>query len=494
MRVSERARGSIRRHVPIPTADEVRRAALDAPTVRDNMLPAMTGPQVADDTIVIRVLNLALRVGEVQLATGAGAAVAHDTMIAIAGAYGLPTCDVDIAFSTITMCCHRGVEVGPVTTMRNVRYRTQDYTRLATVDALIKDIVDTDTPIHSTEALQRLSVAVSANHPYPRYAAGISRSLFAAAVSVLIGGGAGVALVSLVLTGVVWSMARWLGRRSVPMFFQQVLAAAVVTTAALGLTYSGVLLDSPAFVVATGIIVLLSGLSLVGLVQDAITGFPLTAAGRAVEVVLGTGGLLVGVVVSIKLAATLGGATALAYALALPGSTTPQADALHLVAAGAAGLFFALSAYAPLTSLPVAAASGATAWTIYALGINAGLGEVVASAAAATVLGLIAIMLPPRLGLPPLVLVVAGIMPLLPGLMLYTGFAQLAVVGLDGSMQTAGSVSEIQTGTLTSLLAFVVSLALAAGVSFGEQIGWPVAKLWRGSPTASMRTRRPRIF
>ncbi|MFC5064944.1 threonine/serine ThrE exporter family protein [Actinomycetospora atypica] len=492
--MSERARGSIRRHVPIPTADEVRRAALDAPTVRDNMLPAMTGPQVADETIVIRVLNLALRVGEVQLATGAGAAVAHDTMLAIAAAYGLPTCDVDIAFSTITMCCHRGVEAGPVTTMRNVRYRTQDYTRLATVDALIKDIVDTDSPIHSTEALRRLSVAVEANHPYPRYVAGVSRSVFASAVSVLIGGGPGVALVSFVLTGVVWSMARWLGRRSVPMFFQQVLAAAVVTTVALGLTFTGVLLDSPAVVVATGIIVLLSGLSLVGLVQDAITGFPLTAAGRAVEVVLGTGGLLVGVVVSIKLAATLGGATALAYALALPGATTPQADALHLVAAAAAGMFFALSAYAPLTSLPVAAAGGAAAWTIYALGINGGLGEVVASAAAATVLGLIAIMIPPRLGLPPLVLVVAGIMPLLPGLMLYTGFAQLAVVGLDGSMQSSGSVTEIQTGTLTSLLAFVVSLALAAGVSFGEQIGWPVARLWRGSPTASMRTRRPRIF
>src|SRR6195952_2649004 len=142
--VAQRAAGSLRRQFPV-NADL--RRAIDAPTMRDTLLPAVTGPQVADDSTVLRVLDLALRLGEVQLATGAGAAVAHDTMLAIAAAYGLPVCDVDIAFSTITMCCHRGTEVGPVTTMRNVRYRTQDYTRLSMVDDLIVAIVDREDPL-----------------------------------------------------------------------------------------------------------------------------------------------------------------------------------------------------------------------------------------------------------------------------------------------------------------------------------------------------------
>lgn len=490
MGVAQRARGSIRRHVPIPSAEDLRRAAIDAPTVRENLLPAIPGPQVADETLVLRVLDLALRIGEVQLATGAGAAVAHDTMLAVAGAYGLPTCDVDIAFSTITMCCHRGVEAGPVTTMRNVRYRTQDYTRLATVDALIKDIVDADVPITSADAFERLASAVEAAHPYPRYVAGLARSTFASAVAVLIGGGAGVALVAFVLTGVVWGMARWLGRRHVPVFFQQVFGAGVVTTTAITLASSGVLLSSSAFVVATGIIVLLTGLSLVGLVQDAITGFPLTAAGRAVEVVLATAGLLVGVVVSIKLAGAIGGASALSSALDIPRGLTPQANVTSLVAAAAAGLFFALSAYAPLTSLPFAALGGAAAWGIYAIGYGNGMGQVVASAVAAGVLGLIAMVLPARLGTPPLVLVVAGIMPLLPGLTLYTGFSQLAT---DGGGQN-GTVSPIGTGSVTILLALTVSLGLAAGVSFGEQVGWPLAKAQRRRLPAAARSRRPRIF
>jgi uncharacterized membrane protein YjjP (DUF1212 family) len=488
--VAQRARGSIRRHVPLPAVEDLRRSALDAPTVRDNLLPSMPGPQVADDTLVLRVLDLALRIGEVQLATGAGAGVAHDTMLAVASAYGLPTCDVDIAFSTITMCCHRGLEAGPVTTMRNVRYRTQDYTRLATVDALIKDIVDQDVPITSAQAFERLAEAVDASHPYPRYVAGLARSAFASAVAVLIGGGLGVALVTFVLTAVIWGMARWLGRRDVPTFFQQVFGAMVVTLTALALAYSGALLDSPAFVVAAGIIVLLTGLSLVGLVQDAITGFPLTAAGRAVEVVLATAGLLVGVVVSIKVAAAVGGASALSFALVVPQDLTPQPDAKSLIAAGFAGLFFALSAYAPWLSLPLAGLGAAAGWGIFAFGFDHGLGQVVASALAAGVLGLIAMVLPQRLGTPPLVLVVAGIAPLLPGLSLYTGFSQLAT---DGTGAT-GTGSTIATGSVTILLALTVSLGLAAGVSFGEQVGWPLAKAQRRNLPAASRARRPRIF
>lgn len=118
------------------------------------------------------------------------------------------------------------------------------------------------------------------------------------------------------------------------------------------------------------------------------------------------------------------------------------------------------------------------------------MGQVVASASAAGVLGLIAMVLPTRLGAPPLVLVVAGIMPLLPGLTLYTGFSQLATDG--GGVN--GTVSPIGTGSVTILLALTISLGLAAGVSFGEQIGWPLAKLQRRNRTPGVRARRPRIF
>ncbi|GAA4872072.1 threonine/serine exporter family protein [Actinomycetospora straminea] len=486
MGVAQRARGSLRRQFPV--TPDLRRS-VDAPTVRDNLLPAVTGPQVAEDALVLRVLDLALRIGEVQLATGAGAAVAHDTMIEIARAYGLPTCDVDIAFSTITMCCHRGNEAGPVTTMRNVRYRTQDYTRLTEVDDIITAIVDREEPTPVEEATTRLGNAVRANHPYPRFVAGIARSLFAGAVAFLLGGGWVVAALATVATGVIWAVARWLGRRGVPMFFQQMVGAAIVTLSATSLAWTGTLDDSPVFVIAAGIVVLLSGLSLVGLVQDAISGFPLTAAGRVVEVVIASAGLLVGVVVSIKLVGTILGTDAGAYAAVVPPGPLPSLHPLSLFAAAAAGMLFALSAYAPWRSLPLAALAGATAWAAYAILGLVGAGEVVAAALAAAALGLVAMLLPRALGTPPLVLVIAGITPLLPGLTMYRGFSQLAY----------GSVAQ---GAVTILLALTFGLALAAGVSVGEQIGWPLQRLVRRllpGVTAEDRARdarrgRPRVF
>lgn len=457
--------------------------------MRDTLLPAVPGPQVADDTLVLRVLDLALRIGEVQLATGAGAAVAHDTMLAIARTYGLPTCDVDIAFSTITMCCHRGNEAGPVTTMRNVRYRTQDYTRLADVDAIISEIVDHEEPLSVEEAFTRLGAAVDGPHPYPRFVAGMARSLFAGAVAFLIGGGLLVAVLAALATGVIWTAARWLRKQGVPMFFQQMVGATVVTLSATTLAWTGTLEDSPAFVIAAGIVVLLSGLSLVGLVQDAISGFPLTAAGRAVEVVLASSGLLVGVVVSIKLVATVLGTDAGAYAAVVPQSPAPSLHPISLLAAAAAGMLFALSAYAPWRSLPLAALAGAVAWAGYGLLGILGAGEVVAAALAAAALGLVAMVLPRSLGTPPLVLVVAGITPLLPGLTMYRGFSQLAYGG-------------VAVGAVTILLALTFGLALAAGVSVGEQIGWPLQRLLRRvlpGENAEDRERdarrgRPRVF
>ncbi len=62
----------------------------------------------------------------------------------------------------------------------------------------------------------------------------------------------------------------------------------------------------PSQIIAAGVVVLLSGLSLVGSVQDAITGAPITAAARFFEVVMMTGGIIAGVALSLRVASALG--------------------------------------------------------------------------------------------------------------------------------------------------------------------------------------------
>jgi uncharacterized membrane protein YjjP (DUF1212 family) len=52
----------------------------------------------------------------------------------------LPAVDVDITFTSITMCCHRGNAAAPVTSMRLIRYRTLDLSRLAQVYRIVEPV------------------------------------------------------------------------------------------------------------------------------------------------------------------------------------------------------------------------------------------------------------------------------------------------------------------------------------------------------------------
>jgi uncharacterized membrane protein YjjB (DUF3815 family) len=63
---------------------------------------------------------------------------------------------------------------------------------------------------------------------------------------------------------------------------------------------------------------------------------------------------------------------------------------------------------------------------------------------------------------PPLVLALAGISPLLPGLTVYRGFYELSVEGLTD-------------GLVTIRLALAIGLALAAGVTLGQFFTRPQA-------------------
>jgi uncharacterized membrane protein YjjB (DUF3815 family) len=96
-----------------------------------------------------------------------------------------------------------------------------------------------------------------------------------------------------------------------------------------------------------------------------------------------------------------------------------------------------------------------------------GLGPEAASGGAAIVVGVAAGLLRRRgrvpLGsVPPLVVALAGIVPLLPGLTAYRGFYQLAVEG-------------VADGLVTVTLALASRLALAAGVALGQYLVRPNA-------------------
>nr|CEL23339.1 possible amino acid export carrier protein [Kibdelosporangium sp. MJ126-NF4] len=416
----------------------------------------MVAQFVPDESVVNQVLDLALRVGEVQLSSGAGASDVTATVIAVANACGFEQCAVDVTFTSITACCHRGPDHAAVSSMRVVRSRGLDYTRLAAVERLVRDI--TRHRISLVDAAKRLDRITTARHPYPRWVATAAWAGMAASITVLLGAGPLVALVAAGITAVIDRIGRMLNRRNLPFFFQQVIGGALATGGSLAVVSTGWLGESPTLVVAAAITVLLSGLSVVGAVQDAITGYNVTAAGRAMEVVLMTAGLIGGVVLALNMASELG-LPRVPMAEALP-PTALRLPVQALAGAAAAGCF-ALASYATMRSLLVASAAGALGALGYGGLVLTGAGPIVSSAVAATVIGFGGGVLSRRLRITPLVVAVSGMTPLFPGLTTYRSLYELAV-------------DHTATGVVTLMTALGIALALGAGVVLGEYLAQPV--------------------
>lgn len=413
------------------------------------------GPRLPDESAVHFALDLALRIGEVQMATGAGAADVTATILAVTDGMGLPQCEVNVVGTSITVTCHRGSEAIPVTAVRVVRSRSMDYTRLTATEELVTKIIRGR--ISTEDAATELNRISKAPHPYPRWVATVALGAMAASATVLMGGGPLTAGLAFLVSALIDRVGRVLNRRALPMFFQQVvggLLAALITMAAVS---SDLPFQSPSLVAAAAITVLLSGLGSVSAVQDAITGYSVTAAGRTMEVALMSAGLITGVVIALRLAVNLGFERT-------PLPTVPGPTALGLpveILAGAAvAAFFALAAYARVRALLVAAVAGAVGTAVYSTLRLADTDQVAATAVAATVLGLAGGVISRRLKVTPLVAAVSGITPLLPGLATFRGLYEAGVEPV---------------GQFTTLMeALAIGLALAAGVVLGEWLAQPV--------------------
>lgn len=420
-------------------------------------IPIWTAPDGVETKTAHAVIDLAMRAGVAMLATGAAAADVTATVLMLTQAYGLRSVHVDVTYTSVTVSYHRGPDADPVTVMRVVRYRMQDYTRLERLRSLIVDL--TQDPVDVGEARVRFDAVIRAPHPYRRWLVTGAGATLAAAVAVLLGAGPVIALITFLTAGVVSRVLGALARLGVASFFAQVLGSAIPTAVATLVVVgqaSGIeLLDglSPSLIVASGIVLLLAGLSVVGAAEDALAGYYVTAGARTFEVVALSLGIAVGVTIVLSIGQRLG------YPIAIVGSTRLSDNvAVQVICAAVISVGFAVVTYSSGRVVAVAGVAGALGWAILAVVERAGTGPTTASAAAALVMGFTAKLVAPRLRISALAVTTAAIVPLLPGRMAYEGISLIV-------SQPAGLGMSAGLPTLAG--AFGLGLGLAAGVSLG---------------------------
>ena len=400
-------------------------------------------------------LDLALRVGELLLSSGAGAADVTAQMQNVCIACGLRGVTTGVTFTELQLTYQESADRPALIQVRDVRQREIDYEDLTRVDLLVRDLIGGS--IDRDEARSRLAQIVSSGHDRRRSIITLGWGAMGFGVGLLLNGTPVVIAAAVVGAIGIDVLQRWLTRMRLPFFYQQVtggLFATLLATAVVGTDLS----SRPSQIVAAGIILLLAGVSFMGAVQDALTGFPLTAAARCLEATLATAGAIAGVSGGLTIATAFG-----VEVVNLTPGAAPYGSAGEMALGGAitAGAF-AFASYAPVRALLPSAVIGAVSTTAFMLCYRAGLGVSWPSAVAAVIVGLISFTIASRVRVPTLVFVVAGVVPLLPGLSIYRGLAHLS--------------AEAPGGLLELVNAGVILLALAAGVIFGEYVAQPVRR------------------
>lgn len=422
-------------------------------------------------------MELAARIGEILLSSGTSNSDSKTQIHAVTSAYGLHYAHVDITMNTITIHTSIGMtRRTPINVFRVVRNMTTDFSKLSEVDRLIRSIQAGATPPEYAEKI--LDDIATAPASYGLITSILGWGLFGGAISVMLGGGWLVAITATVTAMLLMSVNAFLARHRLPMFFQNVFGG-VIGTVPAAIIYaiaSNLGMEIlPSQIIASGIVVMLAGLTLVQSLQDGITGAPVTASARFFETLLYTGAIIAGVAIGIQCSGLLGITLPPLEAIALPNFTSTT---VRVLSGGLAAAGFAIACYAEWSSVVVSSIT-ATAGSMfyYFIFLPAGLGEVFAASLSAVIIGLAGGLLARRFLIPPLITAVVGITPMLPGLAVYRGMY-------------ASLNEQMLVGFTNIALALATAGGLAAGVVLGEWVARRIRRPARFAPYPAFRAAR----
>ncbi|GAA1872741.1 hypothetical protein GCM10009715_19440 [Paeniglutamicibacter psychrophenolicus] len=432
------------------------------PTQAFNIVERLKGtpyanPKVnaAKDASARKTLEFALDLAETMFRYGAGALEVETSVIAVTAALGLSHTDVDITNQSIHLN-FSPPEGESYSMLRVVRSWTSNFAGLAQVHRLVSDIVAGG--VTRQQSVDRLREVSRKPKPFPRWMIASAAGAFAAFFVVFIGGslmGAALAFVSSVAVG---QILKYAARWRVPEFFSVATATFVITAIAVLFHALNAPID-PALVVAGGILLLLPSSRFVSALQDAINGFPVTAAGRFFSAGLTYAAILTGIMAAL-VSGQLLGAPLLDVSAIDPISYPGWLLAVLVVVAVIAGAITEQSE--PKLLLP----TGAIALLGYLilLGIQAlGVGDRASPAVAATFVGMAGRWVAYKMRAPQLVLAAPAIVFLLPGLMIFRSMYGIVF-----------DVADMSSAMVEMFTAFTIMMAIAGGVVFGDTLARPL--------------------
>ena len=422
-------------------------------------------------------LNFTLRLAEAMFHYGADAMDVDSAIIAVSSAYGLDSVEVDITNQSVTInytsdpdiymesrIAKRNANADERfthTLVRVVRSSTENYEALSEVYGLIYKITRGGMTLEIADL--KLSQITHRPKPFPPLVVWAANLACAGTLTAALGASFATALSAVIIFIPVYLLIQWLSSIGIPAFFRMAASAGLMTFLAIWLGGEGSILSvlqrqgepiSAPLVVAAGMIMFLPTPRLVGAVQDAINGFPVTAAGRFVSTGMSFLGLVVGIATAVSAINIFNGPTLDIEQLRFEPTTPLAASFFFLVAIAT----FAITLQTKLVKvgwLMVITGCGLAAYYAYELlaGPSTGRGP---TACAAVVIGALSTYFAYRLHVPQAIFSIPAITFLLPGLSFFRGMYLLTVE------------TDVILGMQNMITAVSIVVAMASGVALGN--------------------------
>lgn len=393
-----------------------------------------------------------LRAGSMLLRNGSPSANVTQAMLTITRVNGFATTTANVTMGQITLSYTPADDATPVTRVQTVGAAGLDVHVLTVLEHIVEDVVTSRIDIR--EALRRLD-ELEAEPPQTRTLKTLGTAAMGFGFAWLLGGSLGVCLVATVCAVIIDVVSAWLARVQLPSYYGRAIAAglAVATGAVLVAVFP---IGSPGVIITAALVTQLAGSASVSAIQDLLTGWYLTACGRLIESTILTLGLVVGAIGAVYGVAHVG----VHLDIEKTGNGNPVAWQTTLAAALIA-IGFALLSHARWRHLPLFALLGAAARAIYLLLSAAGISNFTATSVAAMGLGIVSVVMARPTHLPTSGALDVAISPLVPGMVLYKGFAALAThSGSAGAYLFEAMAVALAIGTGAVLGQFIASRSL----------------------------------
>ena len=370
-----------------------------------------------DNTLTpnMRALRLVMTMADQLSSMGMPAHSVTNLALNITDVYCQQKVHIDISYTQIFVSQDRGVDREPLTLIRTITPRETNYQFMQQLQDLSAKIANHTLTLDDAE--KSLDKILSRVRRYPRWVIYIASGGISAGSAILYSATWPLVLIAFFVGAVTaWLLGR-LGRLALPPFFTQVVASLFITLFASALMW---------------------------FVSHGYVDF----MGSVNPTLITVGGIVLLV----------------AGIIPTPDRLTFASASYQYLGAVIISASFALGNHTRLGGIILTGATGLLGYYTFLASSSAGLSSIPANALAGITIGFIATLVSRVWHMPSLAIVNASIVPLVPGLILYNG-----LMGLIAPENAPG-------GDDLLLRAILISVAIAAGASFGVLVGRPTRR------------------